>query len=148
MKNFTWISVIFPAILLFSAISCSKDTNTNGSGVRLPCSNCSSPSTPPPKPSSYWHSIEINATDWFDTAGISTCDLDPKVDALFPWDYGGYTYPSIAFNYGTSTMQIINQGDSLARNGGLFFLKGQDVIFKSQTTPPPDTIFIAVYLQP
>lgn len=148
MKNIKPTPVFIPGILLLLVVSCSKDTNTNGSGIIPPCTTCGAPTgNPNPKPTSYWHSIQVTSSDWFpDSAGVPNCDLDPKVTALFPWDYSTYTYPHIAFNYGTSTMQILNQGDSSARDGGVFFLEGKNVIFKSQTNSPPDTIYIAVYV--
>jgi hypothetical protein len=146
MKNIQCIPVYIAGILFFLVISCSKDA-TNGNAVLPPCTTCAPGSNP--NPTLYWHSIQVTAVDWFvDTGGVTKCDIDPKVNALFPWNYGTYTYPKIAFNYGTSTMQIINQGDSVARNGGLFILDKSDIIFKSQTSSPPDTIYIAVYLQP
>ena len=149
MKNIKCIPDYIFGLLILLVISCSKDTSTNGNGIALPCTNCAPVSNPPPKPTSYWHSLQITSADWVpDSAGLPSCDLDPKVNALFPWDDAVYTYPQIAFNYGTSTMQIINQGDSSARNGGFFILAGSDIIFKSQTSAPPDTIYIAVYLHP
>jgi len=147
MKNIKSIAIGLSGILFLFAISCNKDTFSNGTGIIPPCTNCTTGSNP--NPTTIWRSIEINTADWIlDSAGNPRCHLDVKVSEIDPWDYGAYTYPSIAFDYGTSTMQIINQGDSLARNGGLFILKGQDVIFKSQNSSLPDAMHIEVHLQP
>jgi len=146
VKNIKCIPAYIPIILLFFAISCRKDT-TDGTAMLPPCSSCANGGNS--APANDWRLIEIKSADWnLDSAGLASSYIQDKVNAVNPWDYTEYTYPYIGFDYGTNSPQFLKQGDSLARNGGLFFLDGYDIVFKSQTNSPPDSIYIWVWLIP
>ena len=145
MKNNLPLQLFVIGLVFSLVISCRKD-NTDTSAYLPPCTTCAARDSE--KSYTDVQTIEIDSVDWIPQLnGSVRCDLLAKVTALFPWDYGTYKFPLVGFDYGISTQQIMKQGDSLTRYGGVFFFKGYDFFFQSQTAAPPNLISLTIWIE-
>ena len=92
--------------------------------------------------------IQISGSDWSPEGnGAWKCNLLPLVVKSGLWDNSYYDIPFVAFDYDIGHARLLGQGDSLSRPDGIFSLNGFYFTLLNQTSAPPDTTELTVWVK-